>query len=161
MRGRGAAEQLWSDFTTAVGISGNFTVVQFGDTAELADELAALVVSGKKRATTALQRDYVARGGTIPKPGNFSVVVDSKNQPVCIIRTMFVDVKALRMVDEDFARDDGGGDQSLAWWRAAHVRYFKRQGASEGFSIDDDTQVVLERFVVVWPLEFADRYVNG
>jgi uncharacterized protein YhfF len=31
-------------------------------------------------------------------------------------------------VDQAFAFDEGEGDRSLAYWRAAHRRYFSRQG---------------------------------
>jgi uncharacterized protein YhfF len=131
--------------------------VRFGDSSDLADELATQVVVGEKHATTTLLRDFTELGKPMPKPGDFSVVIDGKNSPRCIVQTLHVDVKALRDVDESFARDEGGGDRSLEWWRSAHARYFKRQGAREGFAVDDGTEVILERFEVVWPLGFSDR----
>jgi uncharacterized protein YhfF len=132
-----------------------YAVLQFGDGPELAAELAAQVVLGKKRATTSLLRDLTENGKRMLKPGDLCVVVDGKNTPCCIVRILRVDIKPLRDVDEDFAWNEGGGDGSLAWWRKAHERYFKRQGAREGFAVDDATEVILARFEVVWPLKLA------
>ncbi len=147
-------QRFWDAYAASarVGVE-KFVVVRFGDSADLADELATHVLTGEKRATTTLLRDFTELGKPMPKPGDFSVVIDGKSSPLCIVRTLQVDVKPLRDVDESFARDEGGGDRSLDWWRSAHARYFKRQGAREGFAFDDGTEVILERFEVVWPLE--------
>jgi|SRR5450755_4199555 len=146
----------WDSFEASTGVShAEYVVLQFGDGAALADELAAQVVLGKKRATTSLFRDVTARGHRVLKPGDLCVVVDGKNTPRCIVQISHVAIKPLHDVDEDFAWDEGGGDGSLAWWRSAQERYFRRQGAREGFAIDDAAEVVLSRFEVVWPLKLA------
>jgi uncharacterized protein YhfF len=151
-------QEFWDAYaaSTRIGIN-TYAVLRFGDCTDLADELATRVLTGEKRATTSLLRDFTELGKRVPKPGNFSVIIDGKNSPCCIIQTLQVDIKPLRDVDESFAWDEGGGDRSLEWWRSAHARYFKRQGAREGFAVDDGTEVILERFEVVWPLELSDR----
>jgi len=148
-------QRFWDAYAASarVGVE-TFAVVRFGDSADLADELATQVEVGEKRATTTLLRDFTKLDKPLPKPGDLSVVIDGKNAPRCIVQTLQVDVKALRDVDESFAWDEGGGDRSLEWWRSAHARYFKRQGAREGFAVDDCAELVLERFEVVWPLSF-------
>lgn len=154
----GQLQRFWDAYAASAGVGHvNFAILRFGDGADLADELAAQVVTREKRATTTLLRDFTTRRKPLPKLGDLSVVVDGKNSPRCVVKVVKVDIKPLRDVDESFARDEGGGDRSLEWWRSAHARYFKRQGAREGFTVDDDTQVILERFEVVWPLELADR----
>jgi uncharacterized protein YhfF len=151
-------QQFWDAYATSarVGVK-EFDVLKFGDCADLADELAALVVSGEKRATTHLLRDFTELGRPMPKPDDFSVVIDGKNSPRCIVHILQVDIKPLGDVDESFAWDEGGGDRTLEWWRSAHARYFKRQADRDGFAIDGCTEVVLERFEVVWPLELSDQ----
>jgi uncharacterized protein YhfF len=129
----------------------------FGDSAELADELVELVIAGAKRTRTNLPRDFDVQNRPLPKPGDLAVVVDGAKTPRCIIRTLHVETKRMRDVDAQFAWETGGGDRSLEWWLSAHTRYFKRRGAREGFAVDGDTEVVLERFEVVWPKELADR----
>jgi uncharacterized protein YhfF len=155
--------QFWNSYTRATHTkTAEFNVFGFGDGPELADELVALVLSGVKRARTSLPSDFVAQGRPLPKPGDFSIIVDGMRTPRCIVRTVQVDVKPMRDVDAQFAWDAGGGDRTLAWWMSAHMRYFKRQGARDGFAVDADTQVVLERFEVVWPREVADiKKVRG
>lgn len=146
--------EFWNTYARAARVSGaSFRVYAFGDSPDLADELVTLVMSGAKRADARLSRST----STIPHAGEFGVVLDGRSVPRCIVRTVQVDIKPLRDVDERFAWDDGGGDRSLEWWVSAHTRFFKRQGAREGFSVDADSELVLERFEVVWPPEIADR----
>ncbi len=154
-----AVRRFWNAYATAAALKRvKFTVFRLGDSDELADELLALVLAGIKRARTSLPREFTAKGWSVPKPGDCSIILDGAGVPRCIIRTVHVETKPMSDVDEHFAWENGGGDRSLAWWMSAHTRYFKRQGAREGFAVDQDTEVVLERFQVVWPPEFADRH---
>ena len=54
-------------------------------------------------------------------------------------------------VDEQFAWDEGEGDRTLKWWTEAHVRFFARLGIDVGKA----TEMVLERFELVWPVDSA------
>ena len=157
-----AVQQFWNEYVTAAQVSeSTFSVFQFGDNAELANALVTLVIAGTKRATASLARNYAELGQAMPRPGDFSIVVDGGKAPRCIIRTVGVEIKPMRDVDASFAWEEGEGDRSLAWWMSAHIRYFTRQGFREGFSVGGDTEVVLERFEVVWPSELADRRRQG
>jgi uncharacterized protein YhfF len=55
-------------------------------------------------------------------------------------------------VDAGFARDEGEGDRSLAYWRGAHREYFGRQG-----KFSEDMMLMCERFRLVEV--FADHRV--
>jgi uncharacterized protein YhfF len=145
-------QRFWRAYASAEHLPvSTYTVFRFGDSDELADKLVRLVLAGKKRATTSLLRDFTAADEPLPRPGDYGVVVDAHNAPRCVVRTTEVSVKLIRDVDDDFAQDEGGGDCSLSWWQSSHVRYFRRQGAREGFVFDDNSQVVLVRFELVWP----------
>jgi uncharacterized protein YhfF len=72
-----------------------------------------------------------------------------------------VEVKPMRDADEQFAWDAGGGDRTLQWWINAHTRYFRRRGVREGFLVGPETELVFERFEVVWPPELADARKRG
>ncbi|MEE8545226.1 MAG: ASCH domain-containing protein, partial [Alphaproteobacteria bacterium] len=62
-----STSEYWTEFITATGnVGADYTVVAFGDTAAMADEHVALVISGKKRATASLLRDYAARDDPVP-----------------------------------------------------------------------------------------------
>jgi uncharacterized protein YhfF len=154
-----ATDDYWSTFRASAGLdaSAGYEVVAFGDSPEMSDELAALVLHGPKRATAGLLRDFASGGESMPVSGGYVIVVDGRGAPRCIWRTTEVAVKPLDQVDATFAWDEGEGDRTLAWWLDAHRRYFRRQGEREGFVFDDSLPVVLERFIVVWPPEVADR----
>ncbi|MCZ6523279.1 MAG: hypothetical protein O7A68_05380, partial [Alphaproteobacteria bacterium] len=71
--------EYWTEFITATGnVGADYTVVAFGDTAAMADEHVALVISGKKRATASLLRDYATGVEAVPQAGDFVIVVDGE-----------------------------------------------------------------------------------
>jgi uncharacterized protein YhfF len=56
----------------------NSVVGSFGDSPEMATELADLVVAGIKRATASLARDYGEGREPIPEPGDFVMMLVDK-----------------------------------------------------------------------------------
>ncbi len=153
-------EEMWAQFVAADGasrLSSAYRVVEFGDSPELIEDLAALIVAGPKRATTSLARWYREGGEAMPMVGGFGVVVGGNGTARCVVRTTRVEVMPFSRVDEEFAFDEGEGDRTLAWWRAAHRRFFEREAAREEFLFEDEHDVVLERFEVVWPAACTGR----
>ena len=90
----------------------SYVVGAFGDNPDLIAELTALVLSGVKRATASLVRDYSSPDNPLPKVGDFVVCVDGAGNPQCIFRTTEVEIKPLIAVDERFAWDEGEGDRT-------------------------------------------------
>ena len=147
-----AAEAFWAAYRDAAGLGHDrYDVVAMGDSPVLADELAALILDGPKRATASLDRDYGEGRAPRPAPGDHVLVLDGAGRPRCIWRTTEVRVGPLVSVDDAFAWDEGEGDRSRAFWLAAHRGYFARQGEREGFVLTDEEPVVFERFRLVWP----------
>ncbi len=134
----------------------NYVVGSFGDSLEMATELADLVIAGIKRATASLARDYGDGREPTPRPGDFVIMLDGEARPRLIRRTIEVTIKPLSQVDEAFAWDEGEGERTRNWWLDAHRRYFARQASREGFELDDEILTVFERFEVVWPLDLAN-----
>jgi uncharacterized protein YhfF len=122
----------------------------FGDSPDLADELAALVEAGRKRATASLPVEFTAEGLPLPSVGDVSIVTLSDGAPVAIIELVEIRHVPFHAVDAAFAADEGEGDGSLAWWQAAHRRYFGRVCARLGGTFDEATPIVCQRFRVVW-----------
>jgi uncharacterized protein YhfF len=56
-------------------------------------------------------------GKPLWKVGDEHVVLNSKDSPICVIRTTELSILSFDQVDERFARDYGEGDRTLAWWR--------------------------------------------
>lgn len=144
-----AVARFWADYATASGTIGPYTAWGFGDPSHpaLMTKLGLLVCDGPKRATTGLEADYSAEGEPRPVPGDHSVILDGEGGPLCIIRTVRVETRRFGDVDEAFAWDEGEGDRTLADWRRGHHWFFDAVGTP----VTDDTRVVLEWFVKVWP----------
>jgi uncharacterized protein YhfF len=132
-------------------------VEQFGDHAELADELLHLVLAGRKRATAGLVEDFAHESEALPRIGGHWVVCDGDGVPRCVLRSVELRVGGLDSVDDAFAWDEGEGDRTRADWLATHLAYFTRTQEARGEAWSDDLEVVFERFSVVWPPEVADR----
>ncbi len=118
----------------------------FGDSPALADELAGLVVSGRKRATVMTPDDP-----NRPVLGQLSLVLDGKGRPVCVIETSELTSRRFDEIDAAFAFAEGEGDRTLASWRASHERYFRRLGV-----FAPDMTLICERFRVVEVLTAMD-----
>jgi uncharacterized protein YhfF len=63
-----------------------------------------------------------------------------------VIRTTGVEVRRFGDVDAEFAWTEGEGDRSLEYWREEHIRFF----AAERRPFGEDTEVVLQRFELLW-----------
>lgn len=114
----------------------------FGDNPELADELLALVLNGRKRATCSSL--VSCQADIMPTVGDVSVILDGRGRPTCVIRTTEVRIVAFDQVDEDFMRAEGEGDLSAQYWREGHQTYFEREGV-----FAPDMPLVCERFELV------------
>jgi uncharacterized protein YhfF len=116
----------------------------FGDGPALADELLALVLEGKKRATCWAVSEGL-KGALV---GKSMVVLDGKRRPRVVLKTNELVQRRFDEVDEQFAYDEGEGDRSLAYWRKAHERYFTRLGLFQ-----PDMMLWCERFAVEYVIE--------
>jgi uncharacterized protein YhfF len=121
----------------------------FDDNEPTANELAALVLAGRKRATAALLWTHEALGKPVPREGDLSIVTDFSGRPLCVIETRRVDIVPFDEVDAAFAAVEGEGDGSLAYWRSVHEAFFGRECRRIGREPDPRMPVVCERFEVV------------
>lgn len=128
-----------------------YTSWHFGTAGAMADELAGLVVAGRKRATAGALWSYEHEGESVPEVGDYSVILDGSGRACCIIRTTAVEIVAFEDVTAEFAATEGEGDGSLAYWREGHWHYFTLELAEFGRTPAPDMPVVCERFDVVWP----------
>ena len=142
---------FWADFQAATGIRQEpFEIGAFGDDPAMQDELLALVLSGRKRATCALARHYQGVGLRPARPGDLSLILDGAGHPACVVRTTHVEIRPVRTADAAFARDEGEGDLSLDYWMREHRAYWQREATRDGFQFSDDMDGVFERFELAW-----------
>ena len=99
----------------------------FGDSPQMADELAERVISGAKTATCSAFSCY---GGNEPLPqiGGYSIILNGADTPVCVIRTTTLLLIRFNEVTEALAAREGEGDLSLVYWQREHQAFFTREG---------------------------------
>jgi glyoxylase-like metal-dependent hydrolase (beta-lactamase superfamily II) len=124
----------------------------------LRDTLVDAVVRGVKTATSrlAVLEDL---DGVRPEPaGTLLRLVDSSGGTAAIVEITRVQDLALGEVDDDIAQAEGDWFADVAQWRDAHERYWsrsvdeirRRTGRPE-WELNDESRVVVRRFVVVQP----------
>lgn len=144
---------FWRDFASSHPTATEarfYEAFCFGDSQELADELAALVLQGRKRATAGSVWSHEATGKPLPRPGDLSIVTNWSGEPRCVIETLCVEIVPFQEVTAAFAATEGEGDGSLDYWQQAHRAYFTRECAKAGRQFTEDMLVACECFSVVY-----------
>ena len=137
------AEELWK----RSGLSGKYEAWAFGGTP---DKLAALVKSGIKTATCSALILYELENEPIPNRGDYSVILDSADNAICIIRTNKVYIEPFDCVSEKHAFKEGEGDRSLEYWRRVHIDFFTEEFSARKLVFDKTIDLVCEEFEVVY-----------
>jgi len=137
------AEELWAKSR----LTGTYEAWPFG---EAPDKLAELVVKGIKTATCSAYDLYLEENEPIPKAGDYSVILNSKDEAVCIIKTVKVYVTEFDQVTADHAFKEGEGDRSLEYWREVHINFLTSELASINRTFSEKTKVVCEEFELVY-----------
>jgi 5-formyltetrahydrofolate cyclo-ligase len=134
-------EVIPENLKVEVGIAGN---------PEIADELLNLYLNGKKTAGSSLVKDYELAKDPLPEVGNFWMILDSKSEPKCIVKTVRVKYYQFDQVPQEVAYAEGEGDLSLDHWKKAHREFFTPFLKEWGISDLDKETVVTEFYEVVY-----------
>ncbi|VEF46625.1 asch domain superfamily [Bacillus freudenreichii] len=141
-----AAEKYWNEYWNSKEKPTSVNAWQFGDDA---DYLAQLVIDGVKTATCSGLVFYEIENEPLPAVGDYSIVLNSRDEPVAIIQTVDVQVMPMNEVPEDFAIAEGEGDRTYRYWWDAHVRFFTKELKNHGLEFSPDIPLVCERFRLV------------
>lgn len=79
------AQQLWQHFEQETGIQATYKAWSFCGGGKDGDCLGNLVPQGIKTATASLAKEYIDE--PMPKVGEYSVILDSHENAMCIIQT--------------------------------------------------------------------------
>lgn len=139
-----AARQYWNSFCAKTGTVAEASPFAFGDKP---DELAKLVIQGKKTATSCAAIFYEKNDVPFPKKGDYAIVLNGKNQPVAIIVTVDVRLTPMNEVSETFAIAEGDG--SYENWKMIHEAYFQQELEKVDQAYSSDLLLVCEWFEVV------------
>jgi uncharacterized protein YhfF len=105
---------------------------------DLRRQLVDAVLRGEKTATAGLPEP----GGSHGSAGDRELLLGFDDEPVGVVELTEVRVVPAGEIDEQFARDEGEGFESVEDWRVAHERFFE-------CPIHDDTRIVAVRFRLV------------
>jgi uncharacterized protein YhfF len=70
---------------------------------------------------------------------------------MAVIETTQVQIVPYKLVEAEFAKDEGEGDLSLAWWRQVHWPYFSAECRRLGREPTEDMPIVCQRFRILYP----------
>ena len=121
-----------------------FECFAFGDSPEMADELLALVLTGKKTATVSV----VLEDEQTPSVGDLSLVLDGRGNPACVIKTVYLDTVKFCDLTWNMVKLEGE-DENFEQWKSGNIRYWTRDAAKRGYTFTDQTLITFERFEVV------------
>jgi uncharacterized protein YhfF len=122
------------------------TAWQFGGNP---DYLAQLVIDGVKKATCSGYVFYEVENEPLPSTEDYSIVLNSKDEPVAIIKTVDVQIMPMNEVPEEFAISEGEGDRTYQYWWGVHVEFFTEELPKIGEEYSEEMLLVCERFELV------------
>ncbi len=142
------AQEMWASYTRIHPEAAVYEAWAYGDAP---DELAALTLSGVKTATASLAGLYALEREEMPQAGDLSVLLNSRDEALCVLRSTRVTVVPFQQGGAVHAWREGEGDRSLESWRKVHERFFRSELEKAGLPWREDIAVVLEEFEVVYP----------
>jgi len=146
------AEELWKEYAEEKNLENvEYEAWNFGGAA---DKLANLVIKGIKTATCSLYYWYQDGKEKLPEEGEYSVILNSKNEAICIIKTTKIYIIPYCDVSEEHAYKEGEGDRSLLYWKKVHEEFFSGELAETEKKFQDNMEVVCEEF----ELQYIAKY---
>lgn len=147
-----SVDQLWQSFCDQCEDAPSQPPISFHFCDNPADAATCLdlVLKGRKRATASSLAELERSNDPVPEPGDLAIVTDWDGTAHAVIRTTRVDIVPFGKVTEDFARAEGEGDLTLAWWRDAHRAYYERVLDGSGVTVDDTLPIACEHFEVIF-----------
>lgn len=86
----------------------------------------------------------------LPQSGDYSIILNSKDEAVCVIQTTKTTVVPFDEVSKEHAYKEGEGDRSLAYWRAVHEEFFTKEFEETKTEFNGQTRILCEEFQVVY-----------
>lgn len=129
-------------------LTAHFSAWGFGGGAAMADKLLIQVQRGQKTATSSPLWIYHETEKTAPQEGDLHILLDSKDEPTCLIQTTRTNVEPFHNIDAAFARAEGDG--TLENWREIHEAYFSEVCEKIGRKFSPEMPVLCEYFMLIY-----------
>lgn len=143
--------QMWEDYQKLnPNATKSYIAWAFGDSKEMADELARLVSEGTKTATASIFQLYEVRKEELPYVGLLNIILDGEGIAVAIAETTLVEIVPFDEVTAEHAYLEDEGDRTLMYWREVHKDFFKREFEKVNQDFHNRIPVVCERFKIIY-----------
>ncbi len=113
-----------------------------------AQSLCALILEGKKKATSSWKPLYALEEEELPSVGELSILCDGQGNPRALLRNTEVRLTPFSRVGEDIALAEGEGP--LSQWVREHEEVFRAECSEIGIEFDPQEDVVTEFFEVLY-----------
>ena len=140
------ANQYWSEFWQGKEKPKSVKAEQFGFDPDM---LAQLVIEGKKTATSSAYVLYELENEQIPTIDSYSIILNSDEKPVAIIKNIDVQILPMNKVPVEHMVAEGEGDLSYEYWWNGHKAAFTMDLEEHGMNFSEDMLVVCEKFELV------------
>ena len=145
--------EFWKSYLKATGRSEENAVYSgelvFEDTGFTGQTQLSLVLSGAKTATFTPFDSFEINRESIPVSGEVYIVLDSKEEPCCIIEVINVSVIPFNEIPWDLAARDGE-NENLFEWRDKMREFLEDEADLCGFEVHEDSKIVCEIFRVIY-----------
>ena len=99
----------------------------------------------RKTATTSALDLYEA-DESLPVVGEYNIILDSHDHPVCVTQTKVVETVPFDQVSQEHAYHEGEDDRSPTMWRQGHEQFFKAAYSDMGRDFNFQIPCVCEVF---------------
>ncbi|MEI4624078.1 ASCH domain-containing protein [Bacillus pfraonensis] len=140
------AQQYWNEYWKENEKPQTVSAWQFGASP---DYLAQLVIDGVKTATCSGHIFYELENESLPTTNDYSIILNSSDEPVAIIKTIEVTLTPMNEVSEEFAIAEGEGDRTYEYWKNTHIEFFTKELNEIGREFSEDMLLVCERFELI------------
>ena len=127
-----------------------YEAASWGNSDELADRIAALVLSGVKTTTSRLEWERAKSNDPVEKIGDKSIVLDAKQGPVCIIEVVDIFMKPFDQVDAAFVYQYGEGSRDMGFWNNNMWDYYVGECAAIGLKASRSMPMICQVFKVIY-----------
>lgn len=141
-----AAQNYWEEYWRGKKKPRAVSAWQFGANP---DHLAQLVMDGVKTATCSGHIFYELYDEPLPTTEDYSIILNSDDKPVAIIKTVDVTLTPMNEVTEEFAIAEGEGDRTYRYWKDVHEEFFKQGLKDFDREFSKDMLLVCERFKLI------------
>ncbi|TMM59219.1 ASCH domain-containing protein [Maribacter algarum] len=149
-----SVSELWESYTSSNPELKTEKIPEawfFHNNREDANRLAALVVKGKKKASSGLYAWYKEANADLPKVGTKHIITDFDGKAQAIIEIKKVDTIPFNKISEAFAEMDMGTNiKPLKKWKKAHWDFFSSALQESGEKPTEEMLIVCESFETIW-----------